>query len=274
MARPLSMDQARFVRSRHLPGVELVSVAYRARSFPEHCHDEFVIGAVTAGAEALTVRGVTHIADAGSVLRLHPGEAHANAAIGAATLRYSVLYVPGDAFAPYFGEVARLRFAAPVTRDPRLYRLVREVHAALASPATGKLEQESALAALARMVGAAPECGAGLDRTQRTAVEQVRQFVDQRLCENIGLSDLSALTGLSPFHLVRTFKKSVGLSPLAYRNQRRVAAARRLLAEGQPIVQVALDLGYADQSHFTRQFQRLVGVSPQRYARGVSASAP
>ncbi|WP_414882953.1 helix-turn-helix domain-containing protein [Sphingomonas sp. Leaf208] len=45
-----------------------------------------------------------------------------------------------------------------------------------------------------------------------------------------------------------------------------MVAARRLLLAGQPIAEVALDVGYADQSHLTRQFQRIVGVSPARYA--------
>ncbi len=63
----------------HLPGAELVSVAYRDRSFPEHRHEEFVIGAVTAGAETLTVRGVPHLAAAGATLLLKPGEPHSNA---------------------------------------------------------------------------------------------------------------------------------------------------------------------------------------------------
>jgi len=92
------------------------------------------------------------------------------------------------------------------------------------------------------------------------------------LFENFGLCDLSRLTGLSAFHLVRTFKKAVGLSPVAYRNQRRIVAARQRLVDGQPTAQVALDLGYADQSHFTRHFQRIVGASPQRYARGIGGA--
>jgi AraC-like DNA-binding protein len=99
------------------------------------------------------------------------------------------------------------------------------------------------------------------------AIALCRQYIDDRFTESFGLETLSALTGLSAFHLVRSFKKSIGLAPLAYRNQRRVMEARARLLAGQPSVQVALDMGYADQSHLTRQFQRLVGVSPGRYAK-------
>lgn len=76
-----------------------------------------------------------------------------------------------------------------------------------------------------------------------------------------------SIADLSVFHLAHSFRKAVGFSPLAYRNQRRVIEARRLLRDGGQIADVAAAVGYADQSHLTRQFQRIVGVSPGRYAQ-------
>lgn len=263
-------DQVEFSRARHLPDVELVSVAYRNRSFPEHSHDEYVIGAITAGSEDLTVGGKTWRADSGSVLRLHPGEVHANASHGPDELRYAVLYVPRATLLGYFGTARELRFATSVVGNARLHRAVCQAHAILASPHAGKLAQESAMAALAHIIGArAVEEPA---TAPSVAIEQARRYIDDNLFDNFGLYDLSRLTGLSAFHLVRTFKKAVGLSPVAYRNQRRIVAARQRLVDGQPTAQVALDLGYADQSHFTRHFQRIVGASPQRYARGIGGA--
>lgn len=264
--------RARFSRPRYLPGVELVSVSYRDRSFREHSHEEYVIGAVTAGAETLTVQGTPHLADAGSVLRLHPGEAHSNETVGPETLCYSVLYVPRHTLMPILGTSAplRLRFDAPVTREASLYQAVCNVHAVLASPEAEKLEQESALSTLAHAFGVHLAWDANVELVSHAVVDQTRRYIDEHVAGNFGLHDLSQLTGVSPFHLVRTFKKSVGLSPLAYRNQRRINAARHLLLEGESIAQVALDLGYADQSHLSRHFQRIVGVSPRRYVRSLT----
>jgi AraC-like DNA-binding protein len=269
MTKSSRTDQVEFGRVRHLPDVEFVSVAYRDRSFPEHSHDEYVIGAITAGAETLTVRGTPWLADAGCVLRLHPGEVHANSSIGPDELRYSVLYVPGPTLLRYFGTPRPLRFDTPVVRDVGLHWAVGQIHGILASPVAGKLAQESAMGELALRIGAQPADGAAADTAPSAAVDLARAYIDEHLFENFGLYDLSQLTGVSAFHLVRTFKRAVGLSPVAYRNQRRIAAARRRLVDGEPTAQIALDLGYADQSHFTRHFQRIVGVSPQRYARGV-----
>ncbi len=259
-------DRAQFWRPRFLPGVELVSVAYRDRSFPEHSHAEYVIGAVSEGAEALKVEGVAHHVSAGAALRLHPEQTHANATIGSGTLRYNVLYLPAVVIAPYADHGARLTFAAPVTNDPAIYEAVQQAHALLSAD-TGRLEQESALAAIVRTLGAGEVPPVRATATMAAAIALARDYIDCHYSEGFGLETLSALTGLSVFHLVRSFKKAIGLSPLAYRNQRRVYAARTMLLDGAPIAHVALSVGYADQSHLTRQFQRIVGLPPGRYAQ-------
>jgi AraC-like DNA-binding protein len=266
MATPDEADRAQFWRPRFLPGVELVSVAYRDRSFPEHSHAEYVIGAVSEGAEALKVEGVAHRVSAGAVLRLHPEQTHANATIGPGTLRYNVLYLPAVAIAPYGNHEAPLSFATPVTNDPALYQAVQQAHALLATDA-GRLEQESALAAIVRTFGAGEGHPVRATATVAAAIVLAQDYIDCHYAEGFGLETLSALTGLSVFHLVRSFKKAIGLSPLAYRNQKRVFAARAMLLDGAPIAHVAVSVGYADQSHLTRQFQRIVGVPPGRYAQ-------
>lgn len=254
-----------------MPDLELVSVAYHDRSFPEHRHEEFVIGAITGGAESLTTDGTQHVAAAGAVLHLLPGQAHSNATVGFETLRYSVLYIPAQLLARYGGATAGEvpRFAAPVISDPRLHSKVCAAHTILASTETGCLEQESAFSSLAYEIYV--QCSDVDDTAQEISllVGEARAYIDANIAEDFGLAVLSSHCGASCFHLARSFKRELGISPLAYRNQQRLAAARRLLREGHATVDVALALGYADQSHFTRHFQRVVGTSPARYARDV-----
>jgi AraC-like DNA-binding protein len=82
---------------------------------------------------------------------------------------------------------------------------------------------------------------------------------------SIGVEDLTEIAQLSRFHLMRTFRRDVGLSPHAYLTQIRVEAAKKLLSEGASIVDVASDIGFTDQSHFTRHFKRITGVTPGQY---------
>lgn len=267
MSGRATADTAVFSRPRFLDGVELVSVAYRDRCFPVHAHDEYVVGTVLAGAEALRVGGRDHPVGIGDVLRLHPGEPHANRTVGSATLRYRVLYLPGRAMQPYLPDHLSsqdMRFATAVTRTPALARLVAAVHDGLADPASDALEQGSALAALVQALFADPGARAVEPRTNPATV-RTREWIDRHATEAWGLDELARVAGLSVFRTAHLFKHATGLSPIAYRNQRRVMVARQMLRDGESIAGAALAVGFADQSHLTRQFQRLIGTSPGRY---------
>ncbi|HET8984761.1 MAG TPA: helix-turn-helix transcriptional regulator [Trueperaceae bacterium] len=93
-----------------------------------------------------------------------------------------------------------------------------------------------------------------------------------RAGEPVSLADLSDLTGLSPFRLNRVFRQEVGLPPHAFQVQVRIERARSRIAAGWSLTDVALDAGFNDQSAFTHQFKRYVGVTPGRYARGYDPS--
>jgi AraC-like DNA-binding protein len=259
-------DRARFVRPRFLPGVELVSVAYRDRVFPTHMHPEYVVGTVVSGAEELRVGGAEHVVGAGDVLRLHPGEPHANRCLGGETLRYRVFYLPGESIAPYLDGETDLSFAGPVVRAPALARLLATTHETLCHDGTGELEQESAMLGLIEALAADRNVAAAPAATG-AAVERARDYIDAHFADGFGLATLAEVADLSVFHLAHSFRKATGFSPLAYRNQLRVSEARRMLLAGERIADVAAAVGFADQSHLTRHFQRIFGVSPGRYAQ-------
>ena len=83
--------------------------------------------------------------------------------------------------------------------------------------------------------------------------------------EGATLSELAHLVGLSPFYLLRIFEQEVGIPPHAYLESIRIRQAQRRLICGTPIAEVAYELGFSTQSHFTHRFKRLLGVTPGQY---------
>jgi AraC family transcriptional regulator len=99
-------------------------------------------------------------------------------------------------------------------------------------------------------------------------MSRVAEFVQANLASPIRIRDCAAVVRLSPSHFSRAFKSSVGESPYVYLVRRRIERAQEMmLLTDKPLAQIALDCGLADQSHLTRLFRRIVGVSPAVWRR-------
>jgi AraC family transcriptional regulator len=87
-----------------------------------------------------------------------------------------------------------------------------------------------------------------------------------RRSECVRLHDVAAEVGVHPAHLAREFRARYGVSVGEYGRSLRLSwAATEIAASDRPLAEIALDAGFADQSHFTRLFRRRIGTTPARY---------
>ena len=97
-------------------------------------------------------------------------------------------------------------------------------------------------------------------------LRQVTAFVAENYSNDIRLSQLAQVAGMSNFHFAREFKRTTGTTPHQYLIKIRVERAKALLAKGEmPLIEVGLQSGFSHQSHFTRLFRRLTGTTPMSY---------
>jgi AraC-like DNA-binding protein len=98
-------------------------------------------------------------------------------------------------------------------------------------------------------------------------VSEARELLHARFAESLRLTDVASGVGVEPDRLARAFRRAYGEPVATYVRRLRVnAAAARLVAEREtPISAIAADVGFADQSHLTRSFLRMMGTTPARY---------
>lgn len=103
------------------------------------------------------------------------------------------------------------------------------------------------------------------------SLRRVQLFVEANLEKPLTLADLAARAELSTFHFARAFKASLGLTPRAFLEQRRILRAKRLMRETNwSLSQIALETGLGSQSRMTTAFRKATGATPARYRRASS----
>ncbi|MDE2166276.1 MAG: helix-turn-helix transcriptional regulator [Alphaproteobacteria bacterium] len=99
-------------------------------------------------------------------------------------------------------------------------------------------------------------------------LRRLLDYIEAHLGADIALVELANLAGLSAHHFGQAFKASTGIAPHRYLIERRIQRARQLLlTDARPIAEIAADVGFANQSHLTFNFRKLVGTTPAQYRR-------
>ncbi|MCE9669761.1 AraC family transcriptional regulator [Myxococcus stipitatus] len=131
--------------------------------------------------------------------------------------------------------------------------------------------QDRHAARVARLLQAPGGAGAARRRggLSAAALHRVRLFIEAHLARRIRVEELARHSGLSVFYFTRAFRQSMAMTPHAYVQQRRVERARELLSHtSHSLREIALEVGFSSQSHFTTVFRRLTGLTPAVIRRG------
>ncbi|MGC2195052.1 MAG: bifunctional DNA-binding transcriptional regulator/O6-methylguanine-DNA methyltransferase Ada [Terriglobales bacterium] len=113
---------------------------------------------------------------------------------------------------------------------------------------------------------------AAAQNPQTEMVKQICRYIEQHLDEPVTLERLAAAFGQSPFHLQRTFKKALGITPRAYADSCRMGQFKRNLQAGRSVTHALYDAGYSSSSRLYERTASHLGMTPDKYRRGAIAA--
>ncbi|HMM22005.1 MAG TPA: AraC family transcriptional regulator [Selenomonadales bacterium] len=266
-------NQANCIRVEDMGGLELFKAFYTTHAFSRHWHDGYGIGVIEAGCEVFDYRGDKHYASPFNVILMNPGVIHTGqAAKQELGWNYRIMYPHPELIRKVVeqvreDQVALPHFPNPVSADQdsaggllRLFDVLAESTSVLERESVFLITVAEIIRKHATFIYPNPEWSAN-----NIVAEHIREYIENYYFRNISLAELSMISGKSQFHLLRIFQKRFGLPPHTYQTLIRIRRAKNLLLEGKPISEIALDMGFADQSHFTRLFKRVVGITPYHY---------
>lgn len=276
MAKTEAREKVEFRRIVDLGDLEVVRATYFQHRFPRHSHDVFAFGIIERGVQATDYRGTTHIAVAGDICLVNPGEVHTGYAPDKGGWSYHCCYPAPGLVSDIAREGSERRvslphFSSPVIHDPLVYHHFYLFFQSVEDNDEILCLQERLVTAVSSAVSRYGACdGPSKDRHYGAGqVKRARNYIEEHWSEQLLLNDIASAAGMDPYSLIRAFRRQLGITPHAYLMQTRIAKGKELLASGCIPAQVALDSGFFDQSHFTKQFKRFTGTTPSGYVRAV-----
>ncbi|MCE1252263.1 MAG: AraC family transcriptional regulator [Anaerolineae bacterium] len=255
--------QPEFFRHTRYP-LEARRASFSQSTFKRHYHEGYAIGMVEKGASRFSWNQGDCVVQPGSIVLINPGEVHVCNPLPQSRWTYRMIYL-GVSWVNVF--ISPSEFLTKVIMRPAFYQALCRLYDALKRPASD-LESDCALTETLFMLF--ENYGSG--KTQRLlplpshALQLAQAYLMDHLCENISLEELAGVAGLSPFHLLRSFRQYFGMPPHMYQNLQRVQQARRLINhQSLPLSTLATSLGFSDQSHFNRVFKGAFGLPPGQY---------
>lgn len=273
-------ERTKFKRLDIQGGIDLLEADYQGQHFSKHTHDGYAFGVITKGELDFSYLNRSWQAHPGAINLVVPGEVHDGHGKSGVGWSYKMLYLPANTLKEInhhrSGQDKLPWFSSGVVEHPQLAQELLQLHLQLNYTDMDLLQQESLLTDW--LTSFIEQYGAEQPKEQLMGAEQVHiklclDYLHEYYQGQISLHTLSQLTNLSPYYLLRSFKNSVGVPPHLYQQQLRISRAKTLLTEGKSLADIAVELGYTDQSHFSKQFKQIVGLTPGIFASIVANSS-
>jgi AraC-like DNA-binding protein len=251
-------------------GIEMVRGFDVTQEYPRHWHEEIYLCATIAGTSYLDCLGTSLLTRRGTLAIVASGDIHANRKIGCSFRCIFMGFLALQRAVEQFVErtIHGLGFRSGVIEDQHTTVRFLKFHRWLeGEPDLGR--DHFVFSFLHDLAVRHSTASIPLPRNgnEDFAVRRAKQFLDEHFAERVSLHDLVRLTGLSAYHLNRSFCRKIGLPPHEYQIQVRIMKAKSLLRLGRSISETASLVGFVDQSHLTRHFKRSVGVTPGKFLR-------
>lgn len=237
---------------------------FAGNGYTPHRHDTYAIGHTLSGVHNFRYRGSLRNSLPGGTIAIYPDELHDGEAGTDDGFRYRIMYVEPALLQEVLGGRPLPYIPGGLSQDPRLMAASRALLQDMDQP-LDHLEEADSIYDLAQALAAAAGNPTKRKKLDVLAAQRAREFMHASLDTMITMDELESVTGRDRWGLSRDFRSLFGTSPYRYLTMRRLDRARELMQCGSSLAEVAVMVGFSDQSHFTNHFRRAFGITPARW---------
>jgi len=249
--------------------ISLIQAEYENHAFKPHYHLDYHIGLISHGQQVFNYKGSKHHIGPGFIQVMMPDQVHDSQTLIKQAFSTRIFSLSNDWFCRLVDENKSNQFLPLLqycVHDKQLYQQLISLHELLSHQQSFQLAADSiALDLFSQLLHRYSDIKQPQDHV--IGVRQLRELRDYlmvHLADKIYLSDLAKLCQLSESQLLRQFKRKTGITPYAWLARLRLEKALQLLKAGSVSTQVCYQVGFYDQAHFIKAFNRAYGLTPSQ----------
>ncbi|MGL1892969.1 MAG: AraC family transcriptional regulator [Spirochaetaceae bacterium] len=261
-----------FKRDPHFKGIELCDVKDSNHCFPKHFHDNiYAFSLMESGGSYWTEKEKKNsLVKPGNIAMINPGVLHSGSPYKDNSSTYKMIYIEKDLISASFKDIFKDKDINPEFEKVVIKNLSSSIefmnlYNSIQSEADLLEKESNLLQFVGELTKYTSENSAVVSKHEPNIIKIGTDLLRENLDQKISLEEISNVVGLSKYHFLRVFKKNTGTSPHIYRMQKRIEKAKVHLLEGKPLIQIALETGFSDQSHLSNKFREYTGATPKQY---------
>ncbi|MDU8929250.1 AraC family transcriptional regulator [Alisedimentitalea sp. MJ-SS2] len=251
-----------------LGGFDYLRADYTEQTFPRHSHEEYLVGVIEDGVHDVWCKGEWWHASKNVVATFSPDEAHHGGLGDTDAWRQTIFYFPREIVSVAMDCAdSTYSFHQPFKHSPETAARLLKLRRLLESGSDRLLLEQEVLQSVGQVFETMSNAVDEEKATGENELAEVRTFIHDNIQGAFDISTLADLSGFTKRQFMSRFQKKFHMAPYQYVMQARVRRARDMLQKGSSIADAVFQAGFSDQSHLTRNFRAIYGVTPARYIR-------
>jgi AraC-like DNA-binding protein/mannose-6-phosphate isomerase-like protein (cupin superfamily) len=251
-------------------GIEAYHFEGIMQKFPNHFHEHYVIGFVESGRRFLICNNREYTINAGDLVLFNSLESHTCEQIDYEPLDWCCLNISTDVMKRVAAEITGIEqapiFTTNVVAQSDAISSLRYLHSSIMEGRKDFDKEETFYFLIEQLISDYTKpITEYLPQKISKEILAVCDYIETHYAKTIALSELSDVSHLNKYTLIRNFTLQKGITPYQYLSTIRINKAKELLDSGVSPIDAAFQSGFTDQSHFTRFFKNFIGLTPGRY---------
>ncbi len=259
-------------RNDSLPGIDFADNQYTAHHFKPHFHHHFVIQLVEKGINNGICSGKKYSIHPNEIIIINPGETHTGTSHKNELLIYQAIY-PTIHSLKYFHKILNKNFGQNINFnkthvvDQKLVLKLKTLIYSAKNSNNKLLNESNSVDFFEYLIINYSTCSVNQSKKclNKKRIKIAEDYIRDNYNKNFTLQELSRASTISPYHLIREFKKEKGQTPFEYLRNYKIEKAKSLLRNKSQLIDAVYETGFYDQSHFIKQFKTITGMTPKAY---------